>query len=223
MAVILGYDMPMTAEATQGHRTFIPAAGYELLLPLYDVLAKLVGSEAAHRQLVDQAGIEPGHHVLDIGCGTGNLTLLIKGHHPRAEVVGLDPDPKALTRARRKAEEQGLAVRLDRGFSDELPYAEASFDRVFSAFMLHHLPPDVKEKTLREARRVLRSGGVFHSLDFGGTGHANGIIGYLFHRAHVGDQSRIPSLMREAGFADVTELAPRDTIMGRVSYWRAST
>src|SRR5215510_6126362 len=166
----------MTAEATQGHRTFIPAAGYDLLLPLYDVLAKLIGSEAAHRQLVDQARIEPSHHVLDIGCGTGNLTLLIKRLHPRAEVVGLDPDPKALARARRKAEERGCAVRLDRGFSDELPYAEASFDRVLSAFMLHHLALDAKAKTLREARRVLRNGGAFYALDFAGT---NGIIAHL--------------------------------------------
>src|SRR5262249_41126427 len=151
--------------ATEGQRTFIPAAGYDWLLPLYDGLAKLIGSEAAHRQLVEQAEIEPSHHILDIGCGTGNLTLLIKRLHPRAEVVGLDPDPKALARALRKAEQRGLPLRLDRGFSDELPYAEASFDRVFSALMLHHLALGEKEKTLREARRVLRRGGAFYALD----------------------------------------------------------
>jgi len=209
----------MGAGASDGRRTYIPAATYDWLLPLYDVFAKLIGSEAAHRQLVDQANIEPSHRVLDIGCGTGNLTLLVKRLYPRAEVVGLDPDPKALARARRKADERGSAARFDRGFADELPYAEASFDRVFSAFMLHHLALDVKEKTLREARRVLRSGGAFYALDFGGT---NGIIAHLFHHAHLADQHRIPVLMREAGFAEVTELAPRDTILGRVSYWRAS-
>jgi ubiquinone/menaquinone biosynthesis C-methylase UbiE len=212
----------VSAGATEGRRTYVPAAGYDWLLPLYDVFAKLIGSEAAHRQLVNQADIEPTHHVLDIGCGTGSLTLLIKHLHPRAAVVGLDPDPKALARARRKAEERGLAVRLDRGFSDELPYAAASFDRVFSAFMLHHLALDEKQKTLREARRVLRSWGTFHALDFGGTGHDSGIIAHLFHLAHLEDQHRVPALMREAGFAEVTELAPRATILGRVSYWRAS-
>src|SRR5215813_7210004 len=211
--------MPMSAGATDRQRTYIPAAGYDWLLPLYDGFAKLMGSEAAHRQLVDQAAIEPSHQVLDIGCGTGNLTLLVKHLHPRADVVGLDPDPKALARARRKGEARGFPLRFDRGFSDELPYADASFDRVFSAFMLHHLALDVKEKTLREARRVLRSGGAFYALDFAGT---NGIIAYLFHHAHLGDQHRIPALMQEAGFSEVTELAPRDTILGRVSYWRAS-
>ena len=209
----------MGAGASDGRRTYIPAATYDWLLPLYDVFGRLFGSEAAHRQLVDQVDVEPGQHVLDIGCGTGNLTLLIKRSQPNAEVVGLDPDPKALARARRKADERGSAARFDRGFADELPYAEASFDRVFSAFMLHHLALDVKEKTFREARRVLRSGGAFYALDFAGT---SGIIAHLFHHAHLGDQHRIPALMREAGFAEVTELAPRDTILGRVSYWRAS-
>jgi ubiquinone/menaquinone biosynthesis C-methylase UbiE len=212
----------MSTGATTGQRTYVPAATYDWLLPLYDVFARLMGSEAAHRQLVDQADIGPHHHVLDIGCGTGNLTLLIKRLHPGADVVGLDPDPKALVLARRKAQQRGIAVQLDRGFSDELPYADASFDRVFSAFMLHHLAPDVKEKTLREARRVLRGDGAFHALDFDGTGHATRIVAHLFHRTHLEDQHRIPALMREAKFADVAELAPRDTIFGRVSYWRAS-
>ena len=209
----------MGAGASDGRRTYIPAATYDWLLPLYDVFGRLFGSEAAHRQLVDQVDVEPGQHVLDIGCGTGNLTLLIKRLHPGADVVGLDPDPKALVLARRKAEERSSTVRFDQGFSDELPYAEASFDRVFSAFMLHHLALDVKEKTLREARRVLRSGGAFYALDFAGT---SGIIAHLFRHAHLGDQHRIPALMRDAGFAEVTELAPRDTILGRVPSWRAS-
>jgi ubiquinone/menaquinone biosynthesis C-methylase UbiE len=107
----------MSTRAGEGQRTFLPPAGYNWL-PLYDFLAKLIETEAAHQHLVAQADIEPTHHVLDIGCGTGNLTLLVKRLHPRAEVVGFDPDAKALERARQKAEERGLAVRFDRGFSD---------------------------------------------------------------------------------------------------------
>src|SRR5690242_7443546 len=175
-------------------RTYIPAATYDWLLPFYDVVARLGGTEAAHRQLVDQADVAPGHQVLEIGCGTGNLTLLIKSVQPRADVVGIDPDPKALGRAERKAEARGLAVRLDRGFAGELPYADASFDRVLSALMLHHLPPDEKKRTLGEVRRVLRGGGSFHALDFSGR---QGLIG-LFHHAHLDSQHRIPDLLRDA-------------------------
>ena len=84
------------------------------------------------------------------GCGTGTLATLIKGLYPDVNVVGLDPDPKALARAQRKAERLVVSIRLDRGFSHELPYPEASFDRVFSTFMFHHLLPDKREATLCE-------------------------------------------------------------------------
>ena len=63
--------------------------------------------------------------------------MLIKRLHPDVDVVGLDPDPKALARAKRKAERSAVSIRLDQGFSHELPYPEASFDRVFSTFMFH--------------------------------------------------------------------------------------
>ena len=207
-------------------KTYLPGMGHDWLLPLYDPLQKLLGFESIHRQLVDQAGIHPNHRVIEIGCGTGNLSILIKRLHPQAEVVGLDPDPKALARARRKAEREVLSVQLDRGFAEELPYPDASFDRVFSAFMFHHLALDEKEKTLREARRVLKPGGSLHLLDFGGAKvRSDGFIARLLHRTgrlrdNFGD--RIPTLMREAGFADPTEVAHRIMIFGRVTHYRAT-
>jgi ubiquinone/menaquinone biosynthesis C-methylase UbiE len=149
-------------------RVYVPAAGHHWFLPLYDPLVKLLGGDQAMRALLDQAAIRPGHRVLDIGCGTGSLVTLIKRLHPDVDVVGLDPDPKALARGKRKAERAAVSIQLDQGFSDELPYPEASFDRVFSSFMFHHLQPDEKEKTLREVRRVLKPGGSLHLLDFGG-------------------------------------------------------
>jgi SAM-dependent methyltransferase len=200
--------------------------GHDWLLPLYDPLQRLLGFESIHRQLVNQAGIEPNHRVIEIGCGTGNLSILIKRLYPQAEVVGLDPDPKALARARRKAEREGLSVQLDRGFAEELPYPDASFDRVFSAFMFHHLEPDEKEKTLQEARRVLKPNTSLHLVDFGGAKvRSGGFIGRLQHRSerlrdNFGDH--IPTLMREAGFADPTEVANRVAIFGEVTYYRAT-
>ena len=72
--------------------------------------------------------------MLDIGCGKGALAVLIKRLHPGVDVVGLDPDQKALARTKRKA----VLIRSDPGFSHQLPYPEASFDRVLSTFMFHH-------------------------------------------------------------------------------------
>jgi ubiquinone/menaquinone biosynthesis C-methylase UbiE len=150
-------------------KTYLPAAGHDWLLPLYDPLVKVLGGDTARRILLDQATVRPGHRVLDIGCGTGTLAMLIKRLHPDVDVVGLDPDPKALARAKRKAERSAVSIRLDQGFSHELPYPEASFDRVFSTFMFHHLMGDEREKTLYEVRRVLTPGGSLHMLDFMGT------------------------------------------------------
>ncbi len=217
----------MSATMEEPRKTYIPGMGHDRLLPLYDPLQKLLGVASAHRSLVDQADVQPDQSVLEIGCGTGNLAILVKRLHPGAEVVGLDPDPKALARARRKAEREALPVRLDLGFAQELPYPDGSFDRVFSAFMFHHLKPDGKEKTLHEVRRVLKPGGSLHLLDLGGAKvRSDGLMARLQHRSELlrdnfGD--RIPTLMREAGFADPMEVAHRVTIfVGRVTYYRAT-
>jgi ubiquinone/menaquinone biosynthesis C-methylase UbiE len=216
----------MSATAKEPRKPYLPAMGHDRLLPLYDPLQRLLGMGSVHRQLVNQARIQPAQRILEIGCGTGNLMILIKRLHPDAEVVGIDPDSKALARAQRKAGREALSVKLDRGFAEELLYPDASFDRVLSALMFHHLGSEEKEKSLDEARRVLKPGGSLHLLDFGGEQvRSNGFVARLHHRSerlrdNFGD--RIPTLMREAGFADPTEVAHRITIAGRLSYYRAS-
>ena len=136
-------------------RSFVPAAGHDWLLPFYDPLQRLMGGGTAKQQLIGQADLRSGQRVLDIGCGTGDLVVLVAQQHPDVETIGLDPDPKALARARRKLDRAGLTLRLDQGFSDQLPYADGSLDRVFSSFMFHHLGRDEKAWTLAETRRVL--------------------------------------------------------------------
>ena len=207
-------------------RTYLPAAGHDWILPLYDPFVKLLGGDRARRALVDQADIRPTHRVLDIGCGTGTLVVLVKRLHPDVEVVGLDPDPRALFRARRKAYEARVGVQLDRGFSDELPYPDASFDRVFSSFMLHHLQPTEKEGTLREVRRVLKPGGSLHLLDFAGPQSPDGsLLTRWFHaHHHLRDNfdGRILTLMSQAGFADAKEVDHRRLFFARIAYYRAA-
>jgi methylase of polypeptide subunit release factors len=97
-------------------KTYLPAAGRDWLLPLYDPLVKLLGGDTARKILLDQANVRSGHRVLDIGCGTGTFAKLIKGLHPGVDIVGLDPDPKALARAKRKVERSAVSIRFDQGF-----------------------------------------------------------------------------------------------------------
>jgi|SRR5215207_4408987 len=217
----------MNATAEDHRKTYLPGMGHDWLLPLYDPLCRLLGIESAHRLLVDRADIRMDHRVLEIGCGTGNLALLVKRLHPDADVIGLDPDAKVLARARRKAGRKALSIQLDRGFAQELPYPDASFDRVLSALMFHHLGSDEKGETLREVRRVLRPGGSLHLLDFGGAKvRSDGFMARMSHRnALLSDNfgDRIPALMGEAGFADSTEVAHRVTrVLGRATYYCAT-
>ncbi|HET7441861.1 MAG TPA: class I SAM-dependent methyltransferase [Terriglobales bacterium] len=200
-------------------RTYLPAAGRDWALPLYDPLVKLLGADKVRRTLLDQAAVQPGHRALDIGCGTGTLAVLIKQLYPAVEVIGLDPDPKALARASRKADKARLSLRFDQGFSDELPYPEASFDRVFSSFMFHHLPANVREKTLREARRVLVPGGSLHMVDFEPS-KSQGILA----RHIAGDQlkenseNQLLGLMGRAGFTGPVRVLGGATLFGTLHF-----
>ncbi len=151
---------------TDIERTYLPAAGHDWALPLYDPLVKLLGIHKVRCALIDQAALRATHRVLDIGCGTGTLATLVKRLYRNVEVVGLDPDPKALARAKRKASRTAVSIRFDQAFGHEMPYPKASFDRVFSSFMFHHLRADRREKTLREVRRVIAPGGSLHLVDF---------------------------------------------------------
>lgn len=207
-------------------KPFVPAAGSDWLLPLYDPLTRLLGVEKYHRLLLDQAGLAPGCRVLEVGCGTGNLSLLAKRLHPAADILGTDPDPKALDRARRKAERAGVQVRFEPAYAEDLPFPDASFDRVLSALMLHHLPRDTKVAALREIGRVLKPGGALHLADFDRDDQARGLHGFLAGLVHghqaLSPQAGVLGLMGEAGLADPQKVSRQGSILGRVSYFRAA-
>jgi ubiquinone/menaquinone biosynthesis C-methylase UbiE len=209
-------------------KTYLPAAGYHWLLPLYDPIVQLLGGEAAMRVLLEHAGIRPGHRVLDIGCGTGSLVVLMKRLHLDVDVVGLDPDPQALARGRHKAARAAVSVQFDQGFAEALPYADGSVDRVVSSFMFHHLSRDEKAGMLREVRRVLRPEGVLTLLDFGGPeAGADSFLARLIHsRPHLRDnaEDRILALMRQAGLARPQKVSQGAMLCGRVrmNYYQAA-
>jgi ubiquinone/menaquinone biosynthesis C-methylase UbiE len=208
------------------HRHFVPAAGADWLLPFYDPLTRLLGTTTSLRRLVEQAQLSAGQRVLDLGCGTGAGTLLAKRSQPGIEIAGVDPDAKALARARKKAERDGLTIDFKQAFGDALPFPNASFDRVLSSFMFHHLEREQKPAVLREIRRVLRPGGRLHLLDFGGAGHGIGaFLARLVHREEslrANTDDGLTGLMREAGFAEAAETEQRSSLVGQLIYYCAT-
>ncbi len=199
-------------------RDFVPAAGHDRFLPLYDPLFRLLGEHRIRQRLIDAAGIEAGQRVLDVGCGTGTLAVRIRRQFPETEVVAIDPDPKALGLARRKAEKAGVAVEWRQGFADALPFEDSSFDRIVSSLVFHHLPPEVVRKTVPELRRVLRVGGRISILDFGRGGHAglHGMLTRLIHHQHGEEDvaGELAGLMEQAGLQGAQTGSRQRTLFG---------
>lgn len=201
---------------------YLPAAGHDALLPCYDLISRLLGIKRVHQALIAQAGLADSQCVLEIGCGTGNLIVRAKRDHPHLEAVGCDPDPRALERARRKAND----VRFDQGYAERLPYADGEFDRVLSSMMLHHVEDAAKPAAAAEIFRVLRPGGSLHLVDIGGEPTADhDVLARLVRRnphaaGNLGDA--IPRLLTPAGF-DCTEVASTPhRVLGRLNYYRAT-
>jgi ubiquinone/menaquinone biosynthesis C-methylase UbiE len=171
--------------------------------------------------------IESGQQILDVGCGTGTLALLVKEMCPGAGVVGIDPDPQILDMARRKAERTGAEVRFDLGYADRLPYPDSSFDRVVSSLVFHHLAHETKVLALREAWRVLRPRGELHIADFGRPHSPLMRVALTPVRLFDGLGStednlagRLPTLIASAGFSEVVETGRM--LLGVLCLYRAA-
>jgi ubiquinone/menaquinone biosynthesis C-methylase UbiE len=150
------------------HDGYLHALRFAALTRFYDPVIRATTRESRFKSLlIDQAAPSPGQRILDLGCGTGTLALQVKRRQPGADVVGLDADPEMLAQARGKARQAGVELELTEGYSTQLPYEEASFDRVLSTLFFHHLDPDPKRQTAREIARVLRPGGELHVADWG--------------------------------------------------------
>jgi ubiquinone/menaquinone biosynthesis C-methylase UbiE len=208
---------------TETTRTYLPGMGRDWMLPLYDPFTRLLGVGPVHRKLTEQAELATARRVLEIGCGTGNLALLVKRTAPSLDVVGLDPDPRALDRARRKARRASLSLELDRGFADQLPYPDASFDRVLSSLMFHHLDAELRVTSLREVARVLAPGGALHLVDMGGGdhGHAHGPRAHFARRRQVPDDDRLVAMMGAAGLDDPAAVGRLEVRFGTLIYYRS--
>lgn len=208
---------------------YIPALRFTWLTSLYDPLVAWTAREDTFkRRLVKEAKIAAGHSVLDLGCGTATLTILIKQKHPEATVAGLDGDKQILAIARKKVERHGLDISLDFSLATELPYPDASFDRVLSSLLFHHLTREQKRNALAEVTRVLRPGGELHVADWGQARNPAERAAFLsvqlldgFDTTTDNVKGRLPGMIAKAGFNDVAEHVRYHTVFGVIALYRA--
>src|SRR5262245_5382999 len=219
----------MKTSADAAETRYVPALGFASLTRFYDPVLRLTTRETTFKRvLVEQVMLTNGSRALDLGAGTGTLTLMLKREAPGATVIGVDGDPDVLVQARAKATAANLGVRFDEAMADALPYGDASFDRVVSSLLLHHLSPALKRRALAEAFRVLAPGGELHAADWGRP--QNVLMRTLFLGVQLLDgfattaenvAGMLPDLFHEAGFRDVRETTRFATVFGTVALYRA--
>jgi ubiquinone/menaquinone biosynthesis C-methylase UbiE len=183
---------------------YLPACGFHFLTPFYDSFVRIFLPEAKIRgRFIELAKIAENERVLDIGCGTGTLAIMIKNVHPTATVVGIDPDPRILKIAARKSRKTGLPVTFDHGFAFQLPYPDNSFHHVLSTFVFHHLTVANKRRALQEAFRILHPQGGLLIADF------------------TKPNKNLAAMVADADFKKTQELFFFKTMFGAMSVWDA--
>ena len=214
----------------QKSKNYIPALRFEFLTRFYDPLVRITTREFAFkRALISQANLKNNQAILDIACGTGTLSVGIKKRFPESSIFAIDIDEEILQQARRKAEKYGYAINFEKGFSDELPFADETFDRVFSTLFFHHLTLEKKIKTFREILRVLKKDGEFHLADYGLPRNKLQFALSKFVRAIDGFETtrdnlrgRLKLLMEQNGFANVERTRYFKTVLGTIRLFKAT-
>lgn len=165
------------------------------------------------RRLVDELGIEPGQHVLDVASGRGAVLFpATERAGPTGTVVGIDLADGMVRATNEDATRRGLSARVRVMDAEQLDFPDATFDRVLCGFGLMFFPH--LDKALAEFQRVLRPGGrigvstwqvsqaddlrvVMDDLGLGGPGEPGWIT----------DPDALAALLMQAGFSDVRVMA----------------
>lgn len=197
---------------------------------LYDPLVEKMslGRERRFRETTLQImNANPHDHVLDIGCGTGSLTLLIAENLANdGEVVGLDAAPKMIAIARKKAIRKRSRAQFVVGVAEKLDFADSSFDLVVNSMFTHHINRELKRLAFAEMYRVLKPGGRLCTADIDKpTTFFARVLGwasrYVLFQPELEDNlcGKLPELMAEANFQDIKK---RKHLYGIVSFFVAS-
>ncbi len=209
--------------------TFTPALGRPEWTGLYDLAIALLTREKIWRQALI-GDLDPRVHdtILDVGCGTGTLAVLIALAAPGSQVTGLDPDTAILERARAKAVRRGAPVMFVEGFAQDADSAGGPFDKATSSLVFHQVPMEGKRAGFAAIWRALKPGGSLHVADYGL--QRTPLMRRLFRQVQRLDGFEntepnalgvLPDLIKEAGFIDVEERRVIPTLTGSISIYRA--
>ena len=208
---------------------YVPALRFKVFTRFYDPVVRFTTRERVVKQaLIRNATVPKDATVVDIGCGTGTLTIWLKQQYPDARVIGVDADPEILAFARNKASVAAADVEFVESNATDLPFNDGSAERVVSSLFFHHLQPADKGRALTEALRILCDGGELHISDWGAP--ANIMMRVLFFPVRLLDgfsntrenvAGLLPALAKDAGAQQVDQHCSYNTIFGTLRLFRA--
>jgi ubiquinone/menaquinone biosynthesis C-methylase UbiE len=192
----------------------------EQMAPSYDSYMRKMtfGRERTLREMtVRLAQVKPGDCVLEVGCGTGTLTLAAKRQAgPSGKAYGIDIIPVMIELSQHKAAEANEDVAFQLGAIDDIPFPANQFDVVMCSFMIFHMSEDTRRKGIAEIYRVLKPQGRLLVLDLALPAQPvpRAIAKTLFGGMLQHDLRELLPLMEASGFSDVESAPASFRILG---------
>ena len=208
-------ELKLSKEDLEINKPMVP------MVSTYDAYMRkmTIGRERVLRQrTVELAGIKAGDSVLEVGCGTGSLTLTAKKQSgPNSKVFGIDVIPEMIEYSRQKAAQSNLDISFKLGTINDIPFPDNTFDVVMASFMIFHMSEDTRQKGIVEIYRVLKPKGRMLIVDLAMPSHpiqqaiAKRVIfsGGLEH-----ELGELLPLMNRIGFSDLECASVNFSILG---------
>ncbi|WP_088894438.1 class I SAM-dependent methyltransferase [Leptolyngbya ohadii] len=173
----------------------------------YDPISQwlLLPSETLIRRCLINSVQRQPKRILDIGCGTGSMTVMLKQTFPNAEVIGIDLSPYMLTRAAEKTIQKKLSIHYYQQNAEATLFPDSSFDLVTLSLVLHETPADVSQNVLQEAHRLLSDRGEIAILNGNQQNLQKHWVHSVFEEPYIGDYAAgcIDRWLAFAGFQSI--------------------
>ncbi len=211
------------------NKKYIPALGYDFLTAYYDLAIKITMPEKKFRRLlVEEINPQANEQILEFGFGTGQNLILVHKANPKAKLEGLDIDPKVKAIAEHKLAKNNVELPLHLYDGSVLPFADNSFEKVYSCLVFHQLDAETKLNCLKELHRVMKPNGKLIIADWGKAQNklmrlTFGFVQLLdgFKTTNDNVKGLMPDFILKAGFEDVVVTNSINTAIGTFSYFNA--